>query len=104
MTMYVLAYRAPKGYHRSSTETSPAWFDWFDELGERVVDLGRPVEAGGTLGTVDTETTELGGYSVISAVDLDEALRLAAGCPFLSRGGGIEVGELAEIPARVSAG
>jgi hypothetical protein len=104
MTMYVLAYRAPKGYERSSTETTPAWFDWFDELGDRVVDLGRPVEARATLGAVDAEATELGGYSVIAAGSLDEAVRLAAGCPFLSRGGGIEVGELAEVPARVSTG
>ena len=104
MNTYVFSYRAPKGYRPDPTETTPTWFRWFDELGDSVRDIGRRVTASGALGTVSADATELGGYSVVVADDLDAALRLAAGCPFLSRGGGVEVGELAEVPARVATG
>jgi hypothetical protein len=36
----------------------------------------------------------LGGYSLISAESIDEAVELARNCPFLRLGGGVEVGEL----------
>jgi hypothetical protein len=39
----------------------------------------------------------LGGYSLITAGDLEAAVELAKGCPFLHQGGGIEVGELAQL-------
>jgi YCII-related domain len=38
--------------------------------------------------------TELGGYLLINAADLEAATSLAQGCPFLQAGGGVEVGEL----------
>jgi hypothetical protein len=102
MNTYVFSYRAPKGYRPDPARTTPSWFRWFDELGDHVSDIGRRVGARGALGTVTADATELGGYSVVVAADLDDALRLAAGCPFLSQGGGIEVGELVEVPAPVT--
>jgi hypothetical protein len=36
--------------------------------------------------------TELGGYSLVNAGSLDEAVTLAGSCPILAAGGGIEVG------------
>jgi hypothetical protein len=36
----------------------------------------------------------LGGYSLITAADLEAAVILGKGCPFLENGGGVEVGEL----------
>ena len=41
----------------------------------------------------------LGGYSLITAGDIDEAVALAKGCPFVGQGGGVEVGRLADPPS-----
>jgi hypothetical protein len=38
--------------------------------------------------------TNLGGYSLIRAGSLDEAIALAQDCPMLADRGGVEVGEL----------
>jgi hypothetical protein len=34
------------------------------------------------------------GYSIIEAASLDEAVRLTKGCPQISSGGSVEIGEL----------
>ena len=98
MATYVFSYRNRKGYV-PSPETRSQWFDWFGSMGEAVVELGQPVGSRAGIGTCDSATTELSGYSVISAPDLDAALTLARGCPLLDRDGGVEVGELLEVQA-----
>lgn len=69
------------------------WNTWFETLGDHVTDVGNPILRRSTLGDC-AAATELGGYSLISAADLEEAAALAQGCPFLRIGGGVEVGEL----------
>jgi hypothetical protein len=49
--------------------------------------------AAAALGASVADTT-LGGYSLIRATSLDTAVDLARGCPILSHGGTVEVGEL----------
>jgi hypothetical protein len=49
-----------------------------------------------TLGACD-ESTHLGGYSFVTADDLESAVALAKGAPVLAAGGGVEVGEITEI-------
>ena len=39
----------------------------------------------------------ISGYSLIKANDLESAVKLAGGCPVLSGGGSVEVGEV--VPA-----
>ncbi len=101
MPRYVLAYRNPTGY-TPSAETRTAWTAWFDGMGDQLVDLGKPAVARASLGNCSMDSTELGGYSVIEADDLDAAVAVADGCPHLNRGGGVEVGQLGEVPAPVS--
>ena len=60
-------------------------------MGTSVTDLGKPVLQATALGDCGTGT-RLGGYSLITADDLEAALKLAKGCPSLEQGGGIEVG------------
>ena len=43
--------------------------------------------------------TPLGGYSLVTAQSLDEAVTLAKDCPIVAAGGGVEVGELADVPS-----
>ena len=97
MPEFVLTYRNPRGY-APTPETRGAWWAWFDGMGDRLVELGKPVVERTSMGNCATETTELGGYSIVRADDLDAALEIAKGCPHLDRGGGVEVGALAEIP------
>ena len=97
MPNFVFTYRAPTGYTPSADSLS-AWMSFFETMGDQVVEMGKPVIDRTSVGSCDPATTELGGYSVIQARDLDEALTLAKGCPFVDRRGGVEVGLLGEVP------
>ncbi len=48
------------------------------------------------MGTCD-DSTRLGGYSFVTADDLESAVALAKSAPVLATGGGVEVGEITEI-------
>ena len=97
MPTFVFTYRAPNGYVRTP-ESGLAWRAWFDGIADQVVDLGQPAISPAGLGNRGSQSTELAGYSLISAEDLPGALAAAQGCPFLTQGGGIEVAELVPIP------
>ena len=97
MPAFVLVYRGPADYARTP-ETAAAWQAWFAGMGDQLADLGKPVVTRASLGDCDPARTELGGYSLITASDLDAALAIAKGCPHLNRNGGVEVGELGEVP------
>jgi fermentation-respiration switch protein FrsA (DUF1100 family) len=98
MAEFVFSYRAPSGY-RGSAETEAAWEAWFDALGPHLEDRGNPVFLRGGVGNCAYDTG-LGGYSLISADNLDAAVALAKGCPILAAHGGVEVGELVPVPGR----
>ena len=101
MPTFVLAYRLPTDYVRTP-ESGQAWSAWFQSMGDSLVDLGKPVVTATALGNHDAGTTELGGYSLVVAEDIEGAVAIAKGCPALSRDGGVEVGELGEIPVPVA--
>jgi hypothetical protein len=101
MPTFVFTYRAPKGYVRTP-ESGLAWRAWFDGMSERVVDLGQPAVSPTGVGNCSSESTELGGYSLISADNLQDALAAARGCPYITEDGGIEIAELVPIPAAAS--
>lgn len=93
MATFVFTYRAPTNY-TPSPDAMAAWNAWFEDLGNKVVDRGNRVVARSTLGSAPADTA-LGGYSIVSADDLEAAVTLAKGCPVLASNGGVEVGELA---------
>ena len=99
MATYVFSYRMPQDYTPGRPETVAAWTAWFDGMGTSVTDLGKPVLQATALGDCGGGT-RLGGYSLITADDLEAALELARGCPSLEQGGGIEVGVLGEVASR----
>ena len=98
MPDFVFTYRNPVGY-TPTPETRAAWAAWFDGMGQQLADLGKPAVARAALGNCGADRTELGGYSVIQADDLESAMTIAKGCPHLNRNGGVEIGQLAEIPS-----
>jgi len=100
MANYLLAY------HGGSMAETPeamqaqmaAWGAWFGGLGAAVVDGGNPagawrtVAAGGAV-SEGGGANPVTGYSVIKADSMDEAVKLALGCPIVSNGGSVEVCE-----------
>jgi hypothetical protein len=77
------------------------WLDWFGGIAAqgRIVNANRLSFEGKTLKPnniiVDGPYAEvkeiIGGYVVVKAADLDEAMKLAQGCPILNHGGHVEV-------------
>ena len=68
---------------------------WFGSVGEHLVDVGNPIQ-GGTLvkgdavSELSSFTDLVGGYSLINAEDLAQAVTFAKSCP---NGAGIRVFE-----------
>jgi hypothetical protein len=92
MSTYLLVYRAPRNYSPTQ-ESGTAWAAWHQKLGANLKDRGNPVFKSESLGNSESDLT-LGGYSMIRAGSLEEAISLAKGCPFVQEGGGVEVGEV----------
>jgi len=82
MPTYLITNRAPESY-AGSTDAMTAWNAWFDRLADNLVDRGNPVFARSIVGNCGPDT-ELGGYTLITADNLDAALALASGCPMIS--------------------
>jgi hypothetical protein len=101
MSTFVFTYRGPTGF-TPSPERGQAWMAWFDGMADQLVDLGKPTVARSTLGNVSAADTDLAGYTVIQADDLEAATAIARGCPLLNDGGGVEIGELGAVPEHVS--
>lgn len=80
-----------------------AWKEWTAKIGSALVDMGSPMTDGRVV--VDdgsnASAIDLNGYSIIEADDMNKALALVDGHPFLSDKNGkfsIEVYELVPIP------
>ena len=70
------------------------WMSWMKELGEKghIKDIGQPLERAGKLvkGKQKTVTDGpfaeakdvIGGYTLVQARDLDQAVQLSKGCPY----------------------
>jgi hypothetical protein len=79
------------------------WMAWFKELGDQghVKDLGHPLERAGKLvkgkqktitdGPFAEAKDVIGGYTLIEARDLEQAVELSKGCPIFEVEGGVEV-------------
>ena len=96
MSTYLFAYRAPRDYQPGNRDEMIAWQTWFEELGGALVDAGNPIFSRTTIGA-GTSDTDLGGYSLVIADNVDAAMKLAHGCPFMKLGGGVEIGEITPL-------
>lgn len=93
MAKFILLYKGPATpmediTPEQSEEIMQAWGAWMGKVGSAMVDMGAPF-AGRTAihgdGAV-TAASDLNGYTIVEAADLDEATSLCAGHPFLSDG------------------
>jgi hypothetical protein len=100
MPQYILSYRTAKSYGAPAAPDDIAlWTTFLNEFIEpNVVNPGYPVrESSRVLGEAG-ESTQIVGYSIVTADDFKAALRIAEHCPTLKQGGGVEVGVLAPLP------
>jgi hypothetical protein len=103
MAEFIFTYRTPADYTLGTPDGVAAWKAWFHGMGPQLRDLGRPVFNRAAVGA-SADGALLGGYSLVTAENLDAALMLARGCPIVAAGGGVEVGELADLAGRTAAG
>ncbi len=71
-----------------------AWGAWFGALGDSVVDIGNPFGSSSTIttdGGASGGSSELSGFSILSAGSLEDAAAKVEGCPVLKSGGRVEV-------------
>ena len=98
-------------YHNGNWALSPEqaqqqmqkWMTWLKELGAKghVKDVGHPLEPTGrvvkgkpgalTDGPFAEAKDVVGGYSLVTAKDLEQATQLSKGCPIFDAGGYVEV-------------
>jgi YCII-related domain len=91
MAKFVLAYRGGSVPETQADQDKvmAAWMSWFGDLGTAVLDGGNPFGPSTTIGAPGADS--LTGYTVLDAADLDDAARMAKGCPVLDAGGSVDV-------------
>jgi hypothetical protein len=79
------------------------WMAWMKELGAQghLTDRGQPLERTGKIvqgkqkavtdGPFAEAKDVIGGYSIVEATDLDQAVQLSKGCPIFEVEGAVEV-------------
>jgi len=93
-------------YH--STQTTPpsadamaAWNDWFETIGDNLVDGGNPITTAKYVlkdGQASKEEDTVVGYSIVKAENLEEAVELAKGSPLANAEGcAVRVYETSEM-------
>ena len=105
MSEYVFLYRGGEAGRSPERiqQMMQKWMAWFKELAQNghVKNQGHPLERTGKTvkglrkDIIDGPFAEakdlVGGYSLIEAKDLDQAVELSKGCPILENDGAVEV-------------
>jgi hypothetical protein len=100
MPQFIFSYRSAKDYDAiADPDGLAAWSAFInDVIARNVVDPGWPVFEPATVLGEAGQSTQLGGYAIVTADDLQAAVAMAERCPTITRGGGVEVGVLAALP------
>jgi hypothetical protein len=77
------------GFEMPTPEIMDAWSKWFESIGDKIVDPGSPLGPGREITSKGTKELPVGkesltGYTVINAKDLEEAEKIAKGCPMIT--------------------
>ena len=110
MSQFLYLYRATAaarhdamGTPEKAQQSMQRWMQWMRELETRghLKDRGQPLDVAGKVvrgpakSVTDGPYTEakdlIGGFSIVEARDIDEAVALSHGCPILEGGGSVEV-------------
>ncbi|HSX47953.1 MAG TPA: YciI family protein [Candidatus Nanoarchaeia archaeon] len=109
MTKFILLYNGPATPAEEMTKEQidkvmAGWGSWMEKVGNGIVDIGLPMNSKGRAVVDDGSegtVTDLQGYTIIQAEDMDGAVALVDGHPFLSDKTGkfsVEVFELLPMP------
>jgi hypothetical protein len=100
MPKFIFSYRSAKEYDTmTDPEALPAWARFLSEvIAPTVVDPGWPVFEPSTVIGEAGPSTHLGGYSIVTVDNLEDAVALAERCPTIEHAGGVEIGLLADLP------
>jgi len=97
------ARQAAMGSPEQAQQSMQRWMTWMRDLDAKghLKDRGQPLESGGKVirGQKKTITDGpfveakdlVGGFSIVEARDIDQAVELSRGCPILEGGGSVEV-------------
>jgi len=86
MKQFLLLYHGPATPPGASHK---GWPDWFNKIGDALVDIGSPMENGFVVqsdGSTSDNSSSLNGFSIIQAEDRAQALDLVKDHPFLAAG------------------
>ncbi len=109
MAKYVFLFRGGNVPNELREKNMNDWAGWIKDMRDKdaLADVGAPlnegrvVESNGSTHDFSWEDDSgVGGYSVVNASSLDEAVALTEGCPQLAQeygGGSIEVREFIEV-------
>ena len=99
MTTFLLLYHGPA----TPPDASHAgWPEWFQGLGDQLVDMGSPMTSRFAVrsdGTTSDDAASLNGYSLIRVAGREEAIAALRSHPFL-RGGDDYTIQVFEVPAK----
>lgn len=98
MANFIIIYHAATSFPSSPEEGKAhqaKWMDWTKELGDAMVNPGTPFGISMMVSSDGVSETDTGltGYTVVEAPDLDAAIEIAKGCPYLDMGA-VEVAEM----------
>ena len=111
MSDFVYLYRGGErgGSPEQMQQVLQKWMAWFKDLAEKghIKERGQPLERSGKLvagkqkavtdGPFAESKDVVGGYTLIRARDLEQAVELSKGCPILDREGMVEVRPVMQI-------
>lgn len=99
MTQYLFTYRSVPGYDWfGDPDGLPHWTRFLEAVAPKVTDPGWPSFEPTKLVGETGPSTQVGGYSVVTAESFEEAVAMAETCPTVTRGGGVEVAVLSALP------
>jgi hypothetical protein len=104
MPTYLVTYHGGPGMPSdpaAARQMLAAFQAWVAEVGAALRDPGAPLAAARTVsadGAVDGQReAAIGGYTILEASSLDEAVGLVGSHPFLGRGGSLQVSESVSV-------
>jgi hypothetical protein len=109
MSQYLYLYRidpaarqAAMGTPQAAQQSMQRWMTWLADLeaAGHLTDRGQPLDHGGKVVRANKTVTDgpyaeakdlIGGFTIVDARDIDQAVELSHGCPILAGGGSVEV-------------
>jgi len=99
MPRFLITYHGASGpppTPEAREQMMSAFMAWAGSVGDGMVDPGAPLGPARTVsssGVSDDRASEIGGYTVIDAASMDDAVAAVQSHPFVSRGGTLQVSE-----------